>query len=256
VTWFALKLEYDGRAFVGWQRQSNGVSVQQVLEAAAARLCGGVAPRSVAAGRTDSGVHAAGQVVLIELPDGLSGRAARDGLNFHMQPHAVAVVGTGVVVDQAWSPRFSAIGRDYRYVILNRPARPALLGGFVWHVKTMLDVGAMQRAAGALIGQHDFTSFRALACQAASPVRTVDRLEVSRREDQVIIEVSARSFLHHQVRNFVGTLKLVGTGHWEEARVAAVLAGRDRRLAGPTAPAGGLTLVAVHYPQDPFADQQ
>jgi tRNA pseudouridine38-40 synthase len=256
MTYFALKIEYDGRAFVGWQRQSNGLSVQQVLEAAASRLCGGTAPGTVAAGRTDSGVHAAGQVVLIELPDHLSRRAVRDGLNFYMQPHAVAVISAGIVVDPDWSPRFSAIRRDYRYIILNRPARPALDTGFVWHVKTPLDAAAMQRAALFLIGRHDFTSFRALACQAASPVRTVDRLTIGRSNDRIIIEVSARSFLHHQVRNFVGTLKLVGAGLWPEPRVQEVLVARDRRLAGPTAPAGGLTLMRVHYPEDPFADQQ
>jgi tRNA pseudouridine38-40 synthase len=256
VTRFALKLEYDGRAFVGWQRQVNGISVQQVVEQAAARLSGGPVTPSVAAGRTDSGVHAAGQVILLDLPDRLNVNAVRNGLNFHMQPHAVAVLAASVVSDPAWSPRFSAVERSYRYVILNRPARPALLAGFVWHVRYPLDITGMQQAADVLVGRHDFTSFRALACQAASPVRTVDRLDVSRFEDRVIIDVGARSFLHHQVRNFVGTLKLVGTGHWSTARVAAVLSARNRAVAGPTAPAGGLTLMHVRYPQDPFADLQ
>ncbi|MCW8308328.1 tRNA pseudouridine(38-40) synthase TruA [Acidiphilium sp. PA] len=255
MTRFALKLEYDGRAFVGWQRQVNGVSVQQVLEQAAARLSGGPVIPSVAAGRTDAGVHAAGQVVLVDLPDRLHINAVRNGLNFHMQPHAVAVLAASVVSDPAWSPRFSAIERSYRYVILNRPARPALGAGFVWHVRHPLDVVAMQEAADVLVGRHDFTSFRALACQAASPVRTVDRLAISRLKDRVVIDVSARSFLHHQVRNFVGTLKLVGTGHWSPARVAQVLAACDRAVAGPTAPSGGLTLMHVRYPEDPFADQ-
>ena len=256
MTLFALKLEYDGRAFVGWQRQVNGVSVQQIVEQAAARLSGGPVAPSVAAGRTDSGVHAAGQVVLVDLPDRFNVHAVRNGLNFHMQPHAVVVLAASVVGDPAWSPRFSAIERSYRYVILNRPARPALVAGFVWHVRDPLDIVAMQQAADILVGRHDFTSFRALACQAASPVRTVDRLNISRFEDRVIVDVAARSFLHHQVRNFVGTLKLVGTGHWSAARVSDVLLARNRAAAGPTAPAGGLTLMHVRYPEDPFADQQ
>ncbi|MDD2876383.1 MAG: tRNA pseudouridine(38-40) synthase TruA [Acidiphilium sp.] len=256
MTRFALKIEYDGRRFVGWQRQSNGVSVQQVLEQAAAKLCDGVIPASVAAGRTDAGVHAEGQVVQIDLPARLTVRAVRDALNFHLQPHAVAVVAVAIVSDLDWSARFSAIGREYRYVILNRAARPAIAAGFVWHVKSPLNAHAMQRAANILVGRHDFTSFRASACQAASPVRTLDRLDVRQCGPQIIIEASARSFLHHQVRNIVGSLKLVGDGHWTETRVAEALAARDRAAAGPTAPPDGLTLLSVRYPQDPFAGQQ
>lgn len=256
MTRFALKLEYDGRGFVGWQRQSNGLSVQQVLEGAASHLCGGVMPASIAAGRTDAGVHAEGQVTQVELPDRLSTRAVRDALNFYMQPHAVVVVAVGIITDPDWNPRFSAIERDYRYVILNRPTRPAVSAGFVWHVKSPLDAGLMQSAAQSLVGRHDFTSFRAKACQAASPVRTIDRLAVRRCDDRIIIEVSARSFLHHQVRNIVGSLKLVGNRYWAETRIAEVLAARDRAAAGPTAPSGGLSLINVRYEQNPFATQQ
>lgn len=256
MTRFALKVEYDGRGFVGWQRQSNGLSVQQVLERSAAKLCGGIIPTSIAAGRTDSGVHALGQVVQIDLPDGLTTRAVRDALNFHLLPHLVAVVAVGVVTDREWSARFSAIRRDYQYVILNRPARPAMAAGFAWHVRSPLDADSMQRAALGLVGRHDFTSFRATACQATSPVRTIDRLEIDRSAQQIIIFVSARSFLHHQVRNIVGSLKLVGSGQWPESKIAEVLMARDRAAAGPTAPAGGLTLMAVHYPLDPFGVQK
>lgn len=253
MTFWVLKLEYDGRGFVGWQRQVNGLSVQEVLEQAASRLCGGVVPSSVVvAGRTDAGVHAVGQVVRIELPDGLTARSVREALNFHMKPHSVVVLAAVPPPDVGWSPRFSAIGRDYRYVILNRASRPTLEAGFVWHVKRTLDAGAMHRAAQSLLGRHDFTSFRAAACQALSPLRTLDRLDVRRDGDHVVIEASARSFLHHQVRNMAGTLKLVGEGSWPEARVMAALAARDRSAAGPTAPPDGLTLMAVRYPADPF----
>jgi tRNA pseudouridine38-40 synthase len=249
---WALRLEYDGRGFVGWQRQENGLSVQEVLETAASRLCGGDVPDSVVAGRTDAGVHAAGQVAALELPDRLDARAVREALNFHMKPHAVAVIEAAPAPSAAWSPRFSAIGRAYRYLILNRSARPALRDGFVWHVKAPLDAPAMHEAAQSLLGRHDFTSFRASSCQANSPLRTLDRLDVRRDGETVVIEAEARSFLHHQVRNMVGTLKLVGEGRWRVGRVAEALAARDRSAAGPTAPPDGLVLVAVRYEVDPF----
>lgn len=256
MTAWVLKIEYDGRGLVGWQRQRNGMSVQAVLESAAAHLCGGLPPSAVAAGRTDAGVHAAGQVVLMDLPDELAAHTIREALNFHMKPHAVVVLAAVASPDDDWNPRFSAIGRLYRYIILNRPARPTIESGYVWHVKSTLDEAAMHRAAQALVGHHDFTSFRASACQAASPVRTLDRLEVERKGEHIVIEASARSFLHHQVRNIVGTLRLVGDGHWAETRVADALAARDRSAAGPTAPPDGLTLMAVQYPEDPFSAQQ
>lgn len=249
---WALKLEYDGRPFVGWQRQANGASVQAVLEQAAARLCRGVVPALHVAGRTDAGVHAAGQVVDIDLPDTLSPHAVRAALNFHMQPHPVSVLEAAPVPWPGWNARFSARARIYRYVILDRPARPALECGFVWHVPRRLDAVAMQRAGELLLGRHDFTSFRAAACQANSPLRTLDRLDIARHDDHILVKVEARSFLHHQVRNIVGTLKLVGDGSWPEARVATALAACDRSAAGPTAPADGLTFLAVRYADDPF----
>ncbi|WP_428391278.1 tRNA pseudouridine(38-40) synthase TruA [Lichenicoccus sp.] len=253
---WALRLEYDGGPFVGWQRQASGVSVQAVLEEAATRLAGGVPLAVLAAGRTDAGVHAAAQVAQLDLPEALAARLSadhlRDALNFHLKPHPV-VVTAAAPAPAGWHARFSAIGRAYAYRILNRPSRAALAAGRVWHVKRPLDASAMAEAAGLLLGRHDFTSFRAAACQARSPVRTLDALVVRRSDDVIEIEAHARSFLHHQVRNMVGTLKLVGDGHWPASRVTEALAARDRASAGPTAPAAGLCLVAVTYPQDPFA---
>jgi tRNA pseudouridine38-40 synthase len=250
VRW-ALLLEYDGAPFVGWQRQDNGLSVQEVLEAAAARLTGGTPVSSIVAGRTDAGVHAEAQAVLLLAAANLSPDRLREALNYHMKPHLVAVL-RAAPAPEGWNARFSAIGRSYRYRILNRRARPALLAGRVWHVHTSLDATAMHDAAQTLLGRHDFTSFRAASCQAKSPLRTLDRLDVTRDGDLIEVVAEARSFLHHQVRNMVGTLKLVGDGHWPVERVAAALAARDRAAAGPTAPAEGLCLTAVRYPTDPF----
>ncbi len=248
---WALRLEYDGTAYVGWQRQASGVSVQHVLEAAATRLNGGHPVASVVAGRTDAGVHATAQVAHIDLPDGIAADKLRDALNFHMKPHPVVVLDAAPVAE-TWSARFCAIRRRYRYSILQRRARPALLVGRVWHVRSVLDAEAMRQAAGALLGRHDFSSFRAAACQANSPQRTLDRLDVRPDGDRIEITAEARSFLHHQVRNMVGTLKLVGEGRWQVADVAAALLARDRAAAGPTAPAAGLCLVGVDYAPDPF----
>jgi tRNA pseudouridine38-40 synthase len=249
---WALLLEYDGTPFVGWQRQDNGLSVQQVLETAAAHLAHGTAVASAVAGRTDAGVHAEAQVAGIELPAEIAADHLRDALNFHMKPHPVVVLAASPA-PEGWHPRFSAIGRAYRYRILDRRARPALLAGRVWHMPHRLDTEAMHRAAQVLVGRHDFSSFRASACQANSPLRTLDRLDVRRDGDQVEIVAEARSFLHSQVRNMVGTLKLVGDGRWQEANVAAALAARDRRAGGPTAPPQGLCLVGVRYSLDPFS---
>ncbi len=251
---WALLLEYDGTPFVGWQRQTSGLSVQAVLEAAAARLDGDRAVACTAAGRTDAGVHAAGQVAHLALEDPagrLTAVRLRDALNFHMRPHPVAVL-RAARVPEGWNARFSAIGRRYRYRILNRAARPALERDRVWHVKPPLDVPAMQAGADLLLGRHDFTSFRASACQAKSPLRTLDRLQLTTADGLIEIHVEARSFLHHQVRNIVGTLKLVGEGRWSVQRVGAALEARDRAAAGPTAPADGLSLMAVRYAEDPF----
>ncbi len=247
----AVKLEYDGSGFFGWQRQAVGISVQSVLEQAASHLARGAAVPCVAAGRTDSGVHALGQVAHLDL-EGHSLGAIRDALNFHMRPHPVAVVAAAEVPPN-WSARFSATGRAYRFLIHTRRARLVLDRGRAWHVDRDLDIAAMQQAAAILVGRHDFTSFRASACQAKSPVRTLDRLEVASQGDIITIAAEARSFLHHQVRNIVGTLKLVGEGRWNPDRVAEALAARDRSAAGPTAPPEGLYFVAVGYDPDPFS---
>lgn len=249
---YALLVEYDGAGFVGWQHQETGLSVQQALEQAAVHLTPRDPVVAIAAGRTDAGVHAEAQVVHLDLARELDPRRLREAVNFHLGAHRVSVVRAARAPDD-FHARFSAIGRAYRYDMLDRRARPALLAGRVWHVKRRLDGAAMQAAAALLVGRHDFTSFRAAACQAASPVKTLDRLDVVREGELVRVFAEARSFLHHQVRNLVGTLKLVGEGRWTPADVAAALAARDRSAAGPTAPPEGLTLTAVRYPVDPFA---
>ncbi len=252
---WALLIEYDGAGFVGWQRQRGGLSIQETIERAASRLAGGMHVASIVAGRTDAGVHAAGQVAQILLPPRaapLPAERLRAALNHHLRPHRIAIL-MAAPVPPGWSARFSAIGREYRYLILDRPARPALAEGRVWHVAHRLDVASMVEAARALLGRHDFSSFRASACQAKSPVRTLDRLDVCRVGDGIEISAAARSFLHHQVRNMVGTLALVGAGKWRPADVSAALAACDRRAAGPTAPPQGLFLTRVRYPEDPFA---
>ncbi len=251
MTPWALLIEYDGTTFAGWQRQDGQPTIQAVLEDAAERLTGAPAA-SFVAGRTDAGVHAAGQVAMLTLPDQFTAERVREALNYHMKPHPVVVL-RAAVAPADWNPRFSAIGRAYRYVILNRRARPALALGRVWHLPHRLDEAAMAEGARHLLGRHDFTSFRAAACQAKSPLRTLDRLDVTRDGDLVTIVAEARSFLHHQVRNMVGTLAQVGSGRWPPEVVATALAARNRAAAGPTAPAEGLCLTEVRYAVDPFA---
>ena len=250
MTRWALLLEYDGTGFIGWQSQAGGGALQDHLEAAAAKLVGGRVT-SLIAGRTDAGVHATGQVAAMDLPDRFDARTVQEAINFHLKPLPF-VIRLAAPVDPAWSPRFDAIGRRYRYAILNRRARPGL-ERHVWHVPQALDEQAMQAGADHLLGRHDFSSFRAAACQAKSPIRTLDRLTVTREGERVIVGAEARSFLHHQVRNMVGTLKLVGEGRWTPDRVAVALAARDRGAAGPTAPPDGLTLTGVTYTVDPFS---
>jgi tRNA pseudouridine38-40 synthase len=247
---WALQLEYDGTGFVGWQRQTNGLSVQQILETAAARLTT-IPVASIVAGRTDSGVHACGQVAHIDLDRDIAPKSLAAALNYHMRPYPVVVL-QAAIVPRDFSARFSAIGRAYRYVILNRPSPPALDARRVWHLPHKLDAEAMHEAAQHLLGRHDFSSFRAAACQAKSPLRTLSGLHVRRHGDRIVIEADARSFLHHQVRNIAGSLVQVGSGVWAPAHMAHVLQARDRRLAGPTAPPDGLTLVGVRYSVDPF----
>jgi len=245
VTRFRLTLEYDGAGFVGWQRQDNGPSVQQALEDAVFAFCG-ERVTAVAAGRTDAGVHALGQVVHLDIARAVAVETVRDAVNYHLRPAPIAVLAVEAAAAD-FHARFSAVERAYLYRIVNRRAPLALDRGRAWGVAAPLDAAAMAEAARALVGRHDFTSFRAASCQAASPVKTLDVLEVARAGAEVRVAARARSFLHHQVRNMVGTLKLVGEGKWSAADVAAALAARDRSAAGPTAPPGGLYLVEVRY---------
>ena len=236
-----LTIAYDGGPFMGWQRQDHGPSVQQVLEEALSRYCG-VAVATQAAGRTDSGVHALGQVAHADIGRNDPPGKIRDAVNALLRPHPVAVLEAEIVAND-FRARFDAIERVYRYRILNRRAPPTLERGQVWHVARRLDAAAMGAAGQHLVGCHDFTSFRASHCQARSPIKTLDNLAVSHSDAEIWIDVRARSFLHHQVRNIVGTLVQVGLGRWTHSTVHQILAARDRSAAGPTAPAHGLTLV-------------
>ncbi len=240
-----ITIEYDGGPFVGWQRQTNGPSVQAALEDAAFAFCG---ERLLVqgAGRTDTGVHALAQVAHLDIERETDAKTVRDALNHHLKPDPVAVL-VAEAVPQDFHARFSATGRSYLYRILNRRAPAVLDHGRVWAVPKELDATAMHEAAQVLVGRHDFTSFRASECQADSPVRTLDRLDVSRRGEEIHIVAEARSFLHHQIRNFAGTLERVGRGRWTARDVANVLAARDRAAAGPTAPPQGLYLTGVRY---------
>jgi tRNA pseudouridine38-40 synthase len=242
---YKLILEYDGRPFQGWQRLSEAPSVQQALEEAVVAFCGETT-RVLGAGRTDAGVHALGQVAHLELAREVAPETLRNALNHHLRPQPVVVLEAARVADD-FHARFSAKARHYRYRIVNRRAPLALAAGRAWQVAVPLDAEVMHETAQRLVGHHDFTSFRSSICQAASPSKTLDRLSVARHGDVVEITATARSFLHHQVRNMVGSLKLVGQGKWPVDRIEAVLQARDRAQAGPTAPACGLYLVQVDY---------
>lgn len=242
---YKLVVEYDGGSFSGWQRQRNAPSVQAVVEEAVARFVGREV-RITCAGRTDTGVHASHQVVHLDLDRAWRTDTLRDATNAHLRPHPVAIVSAEEVAAD-FDARRSAIRRHYRYRILNRRAPPALDWARLWHLPQPLDEGRMAEGAASLLGRHDFTTFRASECQAASPVRTLERLDVTREGDRVTVEAAARSFLHSQVRSLVGTLAQVGTGRWAVADVALALAARDRARCGPLAPPHGLTLVGVDY---------
>jgi tRNA pseudouridine38-40 synthase len=243
---YKLTLEYDGTDLVGWQRQANGLSVQEALEAAVAKFCGETVTVH-GAGRTDAGVHALAQTAHVDLPHPVTPETLRNAVNHFLRPARISVV-AAEVVPSTFDARLSAIGRVYLYRILNRRGPPALERGRVWHVAPPLDLEMMRAGAQHLVGQHDFSTFRDSLCQAKSPVKTLDALELRRAGDEIHIEARARSFLHHQVRNMAGTLKLVGLGHWRPDDVSRALEARDRRAGGPTAPARGLYLVEVRYP--------
>jgi tRNA pseudouridine38-40 synthase len=242
---YRLILEYNGTPFVGWQVQALGASVQGRLTEAIHKFCGETV-QVKGAGRTDAGVHALGQVAHFDLDREWPPHTVRAAVNFHLKPDPIVVVACAVAPAD-FDARFSARARHYRYRILARPAPPALDRDRVWWVPQALSAAAMRTAAAALVGRHDFTTFRAAGCQAKSPVKTLDRLDVTVAGDEIVVEVSARSFLHNQVRSMVGSLKLVGEGKWSAADLAAALAAKDRSACGVVAPARGLYLVAVHY---------
>lgn len=246
MTRYKLVVEYDGGGFVGWQRQDNGPSIQQSLEQAVLGFCGETVVVQ-GAGRTDAGVHALGQVAHIDIEKPTTADIVRDAINAHLRPHPIAVL-TASEISEEFHARFSAIERAYEYRIANRRPPPTLDAGRAWHVNQPLDAAAMHVAAQELVGKHDFTSFRASMCQANSPVKTLSSLVVTRQGEEIVLRVRAPSFLHHQVRNIAGTLKLVGEGKWHTSDVAKALAAKDRAAAGPTAPPEGLYLVEVVYP--------
>jgi len=242
---YKLTIEYDGTPFVGWQAQDNGVSVQAVLSEAIAAFVGERVTVG-AAGRTDAGVHALGQVAHLDLAKDWDDETVRDAINFHLRPRPVAVLAAERAAAD-FDARFSAIKRHYLYRIVNRRADLALDQNRAWRVPRPLDDKAMHIAAQRLIGRHDFTTFRSTECQAKSPVKTLDRLDVARDGDEIRITASARSFLPHQVRSMVGSLIHVGEGKWSADDLAAALAARDRTACGQVAPPHGLYLVRVDY---------
>ncbi len=242
---YMITIEYDGTPFVGWQTQAVGVSVQGALQDAI-KAFSGEAVGVRGAGRTDSGVHALGQVAHFNLGREWEPFRIQEAVNFHLRPHPISVIACRITTDD-FDARFSATGRRYRYRILCRRAPPVLDKDRVWWVKVSLDAEAMHEAAQVLVGRHDFTTFRAAGCQAKSPVKTLDRLDVSGVGEEIHVEAYARSFLHNQVRSLVGSLRLVGDGRWGTGDLKQALEARDRSCCGPVAPACGLYLVSVNY---------
>ncbi len=242
---YKLTLEYHGGPFVGWQRQASGASVQGALEAALRELEPN-APSIAGAGRTDAGVHASGQVAHCDLTRDWEPFRLAEALNWHLKPDPVAVLAAERVADD-FHARFSATGRRYLYRIVCRRAPLTIERGLAWRLPHDLDAAAMQAAADLLVGKHDFTTFRSAQCQAASPVKTLDEFRVERAGEEIRCHLAARSFLHNQVRSFVGTLERVGAGKWPVGQVAEALAARDRAACGPVAPPDGLYLSEVIY---------
>lgn len=242
---YRLILEYDGSPFVGWQRQTNGLSVQEVVETALKGVCG-EAPTIRGAGRTDAGVHASGQVAHVDLSRAWRPDVLRDAVNAHMRPHPVAVTAAMVAADD-FDARHSAVRRHYEYRLINRRAPLTLQRDRAWLVKRKLDAGAMHEAAQILVGRHDFSTFRDSECQAESPIRTMERFDVMKDGDLILMTLSARSFLHRQVRSMVGSLEHVGSGRWTADDLRRALEARDRTWCGTVAPAAGLYLMSVDY---------
>ncbi len=248
MTRFALTLEFDGTRFMGLQRQAHGPSVQQAVEEAVERVTGEQVTLH-AAGRTDAGVHALAMRVHVDVAKPITPFRLMEALNFHLKPDPVAVLACEAKPED-WHARFSCVGREYLYRIANRRAPLTLDINRAWQVPQPLDEAAMHRAAQALVGKHDFTTFRSTQCQAQSPVKTLDRLSVERVGEEVHVRAAARSFLHHQVRSMVGCLALVGMGRWREGQIGEALAARDRRALGYNAPPDGLYFTRALYPDD------
>lgn len=249
MTRWKLIIEYHGGPYCGWQAQDGQPTVQGEIEAAIKKFCQQDI-RIHAAGRTDTGVHAAGQVVHFDLDYGarpLSGHDLAKAINAHLKPQPISIL-EAQEVHAEFHARFDAINKLYRYKIINRQSPLAIDQGHAWQVWRPLDDGAMHRAAQNLLGQHDFSTFRDSECQAKTPIRTLDRIDVTRTGDVVFMEVEARSFLHHQVRNMIGTLCMVGEGKWSERDFVSAFEARDRTKGGVTAPPDGLTLVRIDYP--------
>lgn len=251
---YALKIEYDGGPFSGWQRQADQPSVQEAVEQALARLEVGI-PSIAAAGRTDAGVHALGQVAHCDMGKTWDPFRLSEALNYHLKPNPVAVTAC-VEVDDGWHARFSAVERRYLYRIIQRRAPLVHDRGRAWRVQTKLNADAMREGASFLVGRHDFTTFRSTMCQAKSPVKTMDEITIDTRETsaetEVRVSLRARSFLHNQVRSIVGTLERVGAGAWNPGRVGEALEARDRAACGPVAPPEGLFLTGVSYDPEVF----
>ena len=246
MTRWRLTVEFDGSSFMGWQRQDHGPSVQQTLEEALQRMTGEQAVFT-AAGRTDAGVHALAMTAHVDVGRELTAHRLREGLNALVRPHPISVLDVEQVADD-WHARFSCVGRRYLYRILSRRAPAALDAGRVWHIAVPLEPEAMREGAAHLVGRHDFTTFRSAQCQSDSPVKTLDRLDVAKVDDEIHVTAAARSFLHHQVRSMVGCLAMVGRGQWQPDDMHKALAARDRAALGFNAPPHGLYFVEAVYP--------
>mgnify|MGYP002780308568 FL=1 len=246
MTRFRFTVEYDGRPFMGWQRQAHGPSVQQAIEDAIFSVTGEQV-EVVAAGRTDAGVHASAMPAHADIAKDITPFRLMEALNARLKPQPVAILDCAAAPE--FHARFDCTGRRYRYRIINRRAPLTIEAGLAWRVPVRLDADAMHRAAQSLVGRHDFTTFRSAQCQANSPLRTLDRLDVVRDGNVIDVFAAARSFLHHQVRSMVGCLKLVGEGAWTAEDLAAALAARDRAALGLNAPPEGLFFIGAHYPE-------
>jgi tRNA pseudouridine38-40 synthase len=245
MTRFRLTVEFDGGPFMGWQRQAHGPSIQQAIEEAAEAVTG-ERVISHAAGRTDAGVHALAMTAHVDIEKAITPFRLMEALNARLRPDPIAILDCEVVPDD-WHARFSCVGREYLYRIVNRRASLTLDLGRAWRIARDLDADAMHDAAQILVGRHDFTTFRSVHCQAESPIKTLDRLDVRREGEAVLIEAAARSFLHHQVRSMVGCLAMVGQGQWSKAELKAALEAKDRAALGLNAPAEGLYFVRANY---------